>query len=124
MPKEFYTEQDVEDLVKRGVLSLDVNDDCVLTDLAYERANRLGLKLIRSKPGTPPGAPIRPYISERVGARPDMPAPIAAAPPLPAARRDLSENIRSAVLAKLGAQVDPALLDSIIERVLKSTGLT
>lgn len=123
MPKEFYTEKDIEDLVKRGVLSLDVNEGSVLTDLAYDKANRLGVKLIRSKPDTPPGAPMRPYISEPVGARPVMAASINPTPPVPAAHGDLSENIRSTVVAKLGAQVDPALLDSIIERVLKSTGL-
>jgi len=123
MPKEFYTEKDIEDLVKRGVLSLDVNDNCVLTDLAYEKANRLGMKLIRSRPDNPPGAPVRPYISEKVVARPAMAAAISAAPLLPAAQDDLPGSIRSAVFSKLGTQVDPALLDTIIERVLKSTGL-
>jgi hypothetical protein len=123
MPKEFYTEKDIEDLVKRGVLSLDITEDCVLTDLAYEKANRLGMKLIRAKPDNPPGAPVRPYISEQVVARPAMAAAIAAAPSLPAAQGDLAGSIRSAVVAKLGGQVDPALLDTIIERVLKSTGL-
>ena len=123
MPKEFYTEKDIEDLVKRGVLSLDVNDDCVLTDLAYEKANRLGMKLTRARPENPPGAPVRPYISEKVIARPATAAAITAAPSLPATQGDLPGTIRSAVLAKLGAQVDPALLDTIIERVLKSTGM-
>ncbi len=123
MPKEFYTEKDIEDLVKRGVLSLEVNDNCVLTDLAYEKANRLGVKLIRSKPDNPPGAPVRPYISEKVAARPASAAAITAAPSAPAAQDDLPGRIRSAALAKLGTQVDPALLDSIIGRVLKSTGL-
>jgi hypothetical protein len=97
--------------------------DCVLTDLAYEKANRLGMMLNRSRPDNPPGAPVRPYISEKVVARPEMAAAIAAAPPLPAAQDDLAGSIRSAVVAKLGAQVDSALLDTIIERVLKSTGL-
>jgi hypothetical protein len=32
-------------------------------------------------------------------------------------------RIRAAVLAQLGSQVDPALLDGIIQRVLKSTGV-
>lgn len=123
MPKEFYTERDIEDLVKRGVLSLDVDDNCVLTDLAYERANRLGLKLNRSKPDNPPGAPVRPYVSEKANARPVASSPVASAPQIATAQGDISGTIRSAVLAKLGAQVDPALLDSIIERVLKSTGL-
>jgi hypothetical protein len=123
MPKEFYTERDIEDLVKRGVLSLDVNENCVLTDLAYEKANRLGMKLIRSRPDNPPGAPVRPYISEKVVAPTDMAATAPATPSLPAAQGDLPGSIRSAVVAKLGTQVDPALLDTIIERVLKSTGL-
>jgi hypothetical protein len=46
MPKTFYTEIDIEDMVKRGTLSLEINDNVVLTDLAYEKANRLGVKLI------------------------------------------------------------------------------
>ncbi len=123
MPKEFYTEKDIEDLVKRGVMSLDINDDNVLTDLAYEKANRLGMKLLRSRPDNPPGAPVRPYISEKAAARPASVAAIATAPPVSPPQSDVPGRIRSAVLAKLGAQVDPALLDSIIDRVLKSTGL-
>lgn len=126
MPKEFYTEKDIEDLVKRGVLSLEVNDNCVLTDLAYEKANRLGMKLIRARPENPPAAPVRPYLSEKRVVQPTAPAavtPMTAAPAAPAAQPDLTGRIRSAVLAKLGTQVDAALLDSIINRVLKSTGL-
>lgn len=122
MPKDFYTEKDIEDLVKRGVLSLDVNDDCVLTDLAYEKANRLGMKLIRSRPENPPGAPVRPYISEKGAAWPAM-ASASTTSPLSSAQGDVTGSIRSAVVAKLGTQVDQALLDTIIERVLKSTGL-
>ena len=123
MPKEFYTEKDIEDLVRRGVLSLDVNENCVLTDLAYEKASRLGMKLVRSRPDNPPAAPVRPYLSENMTARPATVPASVAAPAAPAAQSDLPGRIRSAVIAKLGTQVDPALLDSIIQRVLKSTGL-
>ncbi len=123
MPKEFYTEKDIEDLVKRGVMSLDVNDNTVLTDLAYEKANRLGMKLIRSKADNPPGAPVRPYISENAAPRYTASAASTMAAPAPAAASDLTERIRSAVIAKLGTQVDPAMLDVIIARVIKSTGL-
>ena len=123
MPKEFYTERDIEDLVRRGVMSLDVNDSCVLTELAYEKANRLGMKLIRSQADNPPAAPVRPYLSEKQAARPAAPGVDAAATAVPAAPADLTGRIRSAALARLGTQVDPSLLDSIIERVLKSTGL-
>ena len=45
MPKEFYTERDIEDMFKRGVMSLNVSENVVLTELAYEKANRLGMQL-------------------------------------------------------------------------------
>ncbi len=126
MPKEFYTEKDIEDLVKRGVMSLNVTDDVVLTELAYEKANRLGMKLVRAQADNPPAAPVRPYLSEKASARP-APAAAAFVPPSApapsAAQGDLRGRIRSAVIAKLGTQVDPLLLDTIIERVLKTTGI-
>jgi hypothetical protein len=125
MPKEFYTERDIEDMFKRGILSLQVNDNVVLTELAYEKATRLGMQLLRQsseqrKQGThpvePPAAPVRPYLSQ-VG------KPEAEAPPVVPTEADLTARIRTAVLAQLGNQVDPALLDVIIQRVLKSTGV-
>src|SRR5512137_2001518 len=64
MPKEFYTERDIEDMFKRGILSLQVNDNVVLTELAYEKANRLGMQLLRERAVEPPAAPVRPYISQ------------------------------------------------------------
>jgi hypothetical protein len=123
MPKEFYTERDIEDMFKRGIASLQVNDNVVLTELAYEKANRLGMKLVRAssehreqgeRPVEPPAAPIRPYISQVQKSE---------AMVVPPTDADLSSRIREAVVAKLGNQVDPALLDIIIQRVLKSTGV-
>ena len=116
MPKEFYTERDIEDMVKRGILSLQVNDNVVLTELAYEKANRLGMQLLREKPVEPPSAPVRPYISQEPTRQAAPAAPVAV-------EADLTQRIRAAVLAQLGGQVDPALLDVIIQRVLKSTGV-
>jgi len=116
MPKEFYTERDIEDMVKRGILSLDVNENVVLTELAYEKANRLGMQLNRAAPDNPPAAPVRPYISQV-----QKPKEATIAPASPEA--DLPARIRQAVIAKMGSQVDPALLDSIIQRVLKSSGV-
>ena len=121
MPKVFYTEKDIEDMVKRGTLSLEMNDNVVLTDLAYEKANRLGLKLVRDKPENPPAAPVRPYVVQVVP-RVQMEATSGdGIPPPPAG--DLAQRIRSAVVARLGNQVDPALLEVIIQRVLSSTGV-
>ena len=131
MPKVFYTEIDIEDMVKHGILSLEVNDNVVLTDLAYEKANRLGLKLVRDKPDNPPSAPVRPYIAQQLPQRRPEAVPIAATPRSAesgsqesgSVESDLQQRIRSTVLARMGNQVDPALLDAIIQRVLASTGV-
>jgi hypothetical protein len=137
MPKEFYTERDIEDLVKRGVLSLVLSENVVLTDLAYEKANRLGMQLVRDKPENPPGAPVRPYLSQAAqpvpgptqarGSTLPQPAPQSGRPQVVLQPQqdgsDLHQRIRSAVQARLGNQVDSALLDVIIKRVLQNTGI-
>jgi hypothetical protein len=114
MAKEFYTERDIEDMYKRGVRSLEVGDDVVLTELAYEKANKLGLQLAKGGTKETPCAPMRPVPQV---ARPEAPCVCNQAKP-----GDLEARIRTAVNAKLGSDIDPALLDVIIKRVLKSTG--
>jgi hypothetical protein len=121
MPKVFYTEIDIENMVKQGILSLEINDTVVLTDLAYEKANRLGLKLVREKPENPPSAPVRPYVVQQAPEKQKQAAPAVVIPP--ADGSDLAQRIHNAVIARLGNQVDPALLDAIIQRVLNSTGI-
>ena len=138
MAKKFYTEKDIEDLFKSGVQSLHVSDDVALTDLAYEQAKRLGLQLLFDDVDLPPIAPIRPYLSNGSSltsstAKPkvDPVAPgISQTTLTPALSHASLENasaiaqrIRSAVLARLGNQVDAKLLDSIIQRVVKATGV-
>lgn len=130
MPKEFITEKDIEDLVKRGVTSLETGDHIVLTPLAYEKAAKLGLRLVSGKPENPPSAPVRPYVSQKQAA--PLPAPsgcgcssqqcCSATTPAPAVPGDLHQRVREAVVGRLGAQVDAGLLDVIIKRVLQSTG--
>ena len=124
MPKTFYTEKDIEDLFKRGVASLETNDNVVLTQLAYEKANSLGMKLVRDKPDNPPGAPVRPYISKkqsRAAASAGTPAGVSGSPAAPGA--DMQQRIRDAVVARFGTQIDSNLLDVIIKRVLAGTGV-
>ena len=130
MPKEFYTEKDIEDLFNRGIRSLRVTENVVLTELAYEKAQRLDFQLITDRADNPPAAPVRPYISEQQTRRP-VPT-IHAAAPVPEAQpktvaaqgeSDIENRIRSAVIARLGNQVDARLLDSIIHRVVKGVGL-
>ena len=128
MPKKFYTEKDIEDLFNSGTKSLEVCDDVVLTELAYEKARRLDFKLIYDRADIPPAAPVRPYLSEK---NPVQSKPVTASvsqaesqpKPTQSTATDIETRIRSAVIAKLGNQVDAKLLDNIIHRVVKATGL-
>jgi hypothetical protein len=128
MPKEFYTEKDIEDLFNRGVRSLQITENMVLTELAYEKAQRLDFQLITDRADNPPAAPVRPYLSEVQTARPaPMVTPLARATtqsvPPPPDTTEIEKRIRSAVIARLGNQVDGQLLDNIIHRVVKGVGL-
>ena len=139
--KKFYTEKDIEDLFTSGGRSLRVDNNIALTDLAYEKAKQLGLQLLSDGAQLPSTAnvPIRPYLSNaslnaatsiRATPKVDSVSPAVTQPALtPAARSqnekesDTAQRIRSAVLARLGNQVDATLLDVIIQRVVKSTGV-
>jgi hypothetical protein len=128
MAKVFYTEHDIEDMVKRGERSLVVTDDVVLTDLAYEMARRLGVQLVQPT-DTPPAAPIRPYINKAASpAAAQTPAAVPATPvatPAAGARvAAIKARVKAAVLAQLGSSaVDEATLDRIIERAAADLGL-
>ncbi len=118
MPRMFYTEYEIEDLVKRGITSLEVNDNVVLTDLAFEKANQLGLKLIH--PGeNPPCAPERPYLSKTQGVATQSSSTFSPAASM--TRAELAQKVRSTVLNRLGNQVDPAALDNAITKVLDNS---
>ncbi len=141
MPKNVITERDIEELSKAGKTSLDLTGDTVLTELAYEMARKLGIQLGESDPGSP-AAPIRPYLSrmpQTPAPRPEPPAvvPIAAQPKIPAGMPcaacgvktgidldALRSRVRKAALAKMGDRMDPALIDTIIERVFANVGIT
>lgn len=90
MPKTFYTERDIVDMAGRGVTSLDVNDDVVLTDLARDEALKRGVKLVRTNSG----------------------------PAQDPAQSELAHRVKAAVIARLGDQVDAKLLDSVVTRVV------
>lgn len=134
--KKFYTEKDIDELFKSGTRSLRVDDAIALTDLAYEKAKQLGLQLLSDGAQLPSTAnvPVRPYLSD---ASLNSAAPLRATPKVdsvaPAVTQsaiaqnekgsDVAQRIRSSVIARLGNQVDAKLLDVIIQRVLKSTGV-
>jgi hypothetical protein len=134
MPKTFITERDIEDLAHRGTMELALSDDIVLTDLAYEKAGRLGVKLLQTH-RQPPAAPSRPYLSQ-----PQVDSPASLAPslgvssiqdktcgqcmlPTGPANGELKRRVVEAVTARLGGQVDRALLSTIVERVFADLGV-
>lgn len=121
MAKTFFTEHEIEDLFKSGVTRLEMNDNVVLTGLAYEKAQKLGMQLVQPN-ANPSDAPVRPYISNATVPIAQAFIPLQTpAPVIPAQATtpaDLSARIKNAVIAKLGAQVDQTLLDTIIRRVL------
>ena len=47
MPKIFYTERDIDDMKARGITSIELTDNIVMTDLALERAMRHEMKIKR-----------------------------------------------------------------------------
>ena len=132
--KKFYTEKDIDELFRSGVRSLRVDDTTALTDLAFEKAKQLGLQLLSddARPPAIANVPIRPYLSDaspRAKPKVDSVSP-AVTQPAPATARsqnemvsDVAHRIRSSVIARLGNQMDAKLLDVIIQRVLKSTGV-
>jgi hypothetical protein len=119
MPKKFYTERDIEELFANGINSVDITGEVVLTELAYEKAQNLGIKL-GSAIQTPPSAPFRPYLSKDVK---PLESSSGAASPSSQDDNNLRKRVREAVAARLGNQVDPELLDTIIHRILSNISL-
>ena len=110
MPKIFYTERDIDDMKVRGITSIDVTDNVVMTDLALERALRYEMKINRIEQSAPKAT-----YSPSVNTYAAYPKE---APQESSSDSELRQKIKSAVLAKLDGQVDSALLDAVITRVL------
>jgi len=109
MPKIFYTERDIDEMKARGVTALDITDNMVITDLALERAMRYDMKINRPERAAPTAS-----FSGSVNL-------VAAYPRTASAgEAELTQRIRLAVLAKLDGQVDTAVLDAVISRVISS----
>ena len=109
MAKIFYTERDIDDMKARGVTSLDVTDNIVVTDLGVERAMKHGIKLNRIEHRSPPL-----QFSPSVNTYAAHPRQANSA----AGDHELKQKIKSAVLARLDGQVEATLLDAVITRVL------
>ena len=109
MPKIFYTERDIDDMKARGVTSIDVADNVVITDLALERAMKYDMRINRAETTSAPKATYSPSVNLYVSSVYEIAKPSDA---------ELKQKIKSAVLAKLDGQVDAELLDAVITRVL------
>jgi hypothetical protein len=122
--KTFYTERDISDMHAKGVTEIEIDDDVVLTDLARERAIALGLKmkLVAQRSGQPSSLPrlaVAPQMQlppAVVGPNSLLPAP--AAPSPGATETDLTAQVKSAVIARLGTDAHNDLLDQVIPQVL------
>jgi hypothetical protein len=92
MTKVFYTERDIVDLAQRGVTTIEVNEDVVFTDLAREMTQKHHIRLVQS-------IPFHPEEEDEAA---------------------LIHRVKTAVIARLGGQVDLRLLDSVVTRVIRS----
>ena len=111
MARTFYTERDIEDLAKRGVQELEVNDGVYLTDLAREKMEQLG---IRAKAALPKTAAPVPAPSASPAAK-----PAASSGPLSEAeKQQVIETVKRGVIARLGPGVDATMVDTLVRRVV------
>ena len=123
MAKVFYTERDIEDMAARGERSLVLSDDVVLTDLAYEKARRLGVELLQPDE-KPPAAPVRPYLNKSNAAiAPQASSAVPSAVFSSTRLMAIKARVKAAVRSQVGSQIDDATLDRIIERVAADLGL-
>ena len=99
MAKTIITERDVEDLARRGIKEIVLTDDVYLTDVAREKAEKLGVTL--RAVAAAPAAPTQPQL---VVPRDD-------------AERVIGQ-VKADVIAKLGPGVDAALIERIVRRVV------
>ena len=109
MAKIFYTERDIDEMNSRGVTSVDITDNVVITDIALERAMRYGMKVNRAEPSSPKAT-----FSSSVNLVAAYPREVSSVD------SELKQRIKSAVLAKLDGQVDAVILDAVISRVVSS----
>jgi len=125
MAKTFYTERDVEDLFRQGIMTITLTDDIVMTDLAYEKARRFEMKMVQTEEN-PPAAPIRPYINIASGksvvktiSTPGLSNSNGGASRV----AEIKAKVRETVKNRMGNSIDPIMLDAVIDRVAKDLGL-
>ena len=102
MPRIFYTEDDIEDMARRGVKEIELNENIYLTDLAAEKMEKLGMKT-----KVAPSGSTSPQSSFGTGGS-----------LTDHEREQVIEKVRSGVIARLGPGVDTNVVDVIVRRVV------
>src|SRR5512143_2912102 len=110
MAKTFYTERDIDDLIARGIDRIEVNENVVMTDLAVERAMKHGIRIQRQEQSSPQ-ARFSPSVNTYAAYPKESPRESVS-------DLELKQRVKAAVLARLNGQVDEALLEAVITRVL------
>jgi hypothetical protein len=116
MARTFYTERDIEDLAKRGVTEIQVDDSVYITDAAREMMDKLGIK--RKVTGSASA-------SAAVLKSPNVMNHQRSAPPsrntalTDAEKQQVIEQVKSGVIARLGPGVDSAVVEQIVKRVVE-----
>jgi len=64
MAKKVFTARQIEKKFENGERTLVLDQNVVLTDMAYEKARQLGMELVSDQMNPSPSAPIRPYLSK------------------------------------------------------------
>ena len=116
--KTFHTERDIEEMHAAGVTEINVNDNVILTHLAFEKALSLGMRIKTDKQPTPVTARPLQARSTVAAAPPVPPSASPASPPdTPSDDPDPVVTIKKAVTARLGTDKYDELLDRIIPLV-------
>ncbi len=99
MARTIYTDRDIEEMAGRGLREIDVTDGVYLTDLARERAEKLGIQIRQGAAGT----------------RQEDTTPVHLSAEEKAA---LAEKVKQGVIARLGDSVDTMVIDHLVNRVV------
>ena len=113
MGRTFYTERDIEDLAKRGIKEIEVNESVYITDIAREKMETLGIKT-----KAVPSKPVSASASTNQTSAPALALAESAGTLGEAERKQVIDKVKSGVIARLGSSVDAALLDTIVRRVV------
>lgn len=121
MARTFYTERDIEDMAKRGVTEIEMNDSVYVTDLAREMMDKLGIR--RRVTGASPALSTvlaSPDVANLHTPAPATPGASASGGLSAAEKQEVMDKVKSGVIARLGTGVDSAAVEQIVQRVVSA----